>query len=158
MKKSKTPKEPTSTSTVHVSIGKHRLLTEAEQSYDDTDPIVGLCLEAQRFFERHNLATRVKAAGLAFAAEAKELAGCASITLAPPLVRELAGTVEDFEKVERCSLFREGGAVGVVCERQTFVNDEAGWRKAFAEREGGKGKWKTEQVRPIRLNLYCGVY
>ena len=119
--------------------------------YEGSEPILPLCVQAQHYFIQHNYATRVKAAGLNCVDEAKQLAGVASITLAPPLVHELAGMQENVTSLELRSLFKTvhadcapGGAAAA--ERLSYINDEQKYRKAYHTSEGGKGRWKTDQV------------
>lgn len=115
--------------------------------YHDAGPISHLCLRIQTYFERHSYATRVKAAALLSVDETMELAGVASVTIAPDLVRKLSEQEEAQTSLGERSLFTgEASAGGKDTERMTFLDDEAGFRKAFAQSEGGRGAVKTEQV------------
>ena len=124
--------------------------------YDDGGPNLVLCLEAQRYYERHAPKTRVKAAGLLTVSEAKKLAGVSSVTVAPALLRTLAETQGDGAAAWRESLFFKdplegkdaGAGIGDFSgpHRQSFLDDEKGYREAFALRDAGKGEAKTKQV------------
>ena len=88
-----------------------------------------------------------------------------SVTVAPALLRTLAETQGDSAEAWRESLFfkkedpgntegaRSGGSGGV---RQTFLNDEKGYRAAFASRDAGKGETKTKQVSFLGFFLWGG--
>lgn len=93
--------------------------------------------------------TRVKAAGLLNADEAKQLAGVDSMTIAPELLRTLSETHEAEIGITNSSIFEgeikaSGQKIGV----HSFVNEERKYREAFAKRYDGKGEWKTQEVRP----------
>ena len=85
----------------------------------------------------------------------------ASVTVAPALLHTLAETQGDGAAAWRESLFfkeqdpgdAEGGESGGA--RQTFLDDEKGYREAFARRYAGKGEAKTKQVSfPFFWNFY----
>ena len=104
-------------------------------------------MKAQRYYEQHSYATRVKAAGLLSVDEAMKLAGVASLTVAPDLLRTLSKTEEQESELVDRSLFVERTKIkDQETEYNTFIDDETGYRKAFAESEGGKGQVKTAQV------------
>lgn len=117
-------------------------------SYDDGGPNLNLCLEAQKYYKERQCVTRVKAAGLLDAGEAKQLAGVDSMTIAPELLRTLSKTHEAEIGITNSSIFeRETKASGQKIEVQSFINEERKFREAFARSYDGKGKWKTQEVR-----------
>ena len=117
-------------------------------SYDDGSPNLNLCLEAQRYYKERQCVTRVKAAGLLNAGEAKQLAGVDSMTIAPELLRTLSKTHEAEIGITNSSIFeKDTKASGQEIEVHNFANDERKYREAFARSYGGKGKWKTQEVR-----------
>lgn len=104
-------------------------------------------MKAQRYFEQHSYATRVKAAGLLSVDEAIKLAGIASLTIAPDLLRTLSKTEEqESQLVERSLVFERTKVGEQETQYNTFIDNETGYREAFAESEGGKGQVKTAQV------------
>ena len=119
-------------------------------SYDDGGPNLNLCLEAQKYYKERHFMTRVKAAGLLNAGEAKQLAGVDSMTIAPELLRTLSKTHEAEIGIKNSSIF-EGRteAPGQKIEVHSFVSEEGKFRAAFARSYGGKGEWKTQEVRPF---------
>lgn len=116
--------------------------------YDDGGPNLSLCLEAQQYYNRHKYVTRVKAAGLLNAIEAKRLCGVDSMTVAPDLLRLLSKTEEPKVDVMKSSIFeKQTKAMGQEIEVISFVDDEIRYREAFARSYDGKGAWKTKEVR-----------
>ena len=119
-------------------------------SYDDGGPNLELCLEAQNYYKERQCVTRVKAAGLLNADEAKQLAGVDSMTIAPDLLRTLSKTHEGEIGITDSSIFvKETNPLGQKIETPSFVNEERKYREAFAKSYGGKGEWKTKEVRPF---------
>lgn len=115
--------------------------------YDDGGPNLNLCLEAQNYYKERKCVTRVKAAGLLDAGEAKQLAGVNSMTVAPELLRTLSKTEEPKIDVTDSSIFeRDTKATEQTIEVHSFMNDEKKYREAFARSYGGKGAWKTQEV------------
>ena len=104
-------------------------------------------MKSQRYFEQHSYATRVKAAGLLSVDEAIKLAGIASLTIAPDLLRTLSKMEEQESQLADRSLFSERTKAGEQdIEYKTFIDDENKYREAFAQSEGGMGQVKTAQV------------
>ena len=95
----------------------------------------------------------MKAAGLLNAGEAKQLAGVDSMTIAPELLRILSKTEEPEVDITESSIFARETMISdhQTTERHSFVNDEKKYREAFARSYGGKGAWKTQEVRPKPL-------
>lgn len=80
--------------------------------------------------------------------ETKDLAGVASLTIAPDLVRKLSELEEAETTVSERSLFNKSAKTEAKdMERMAFLDDEAAFRKAFAQSESGRGAVKTEQVK-----------
>lgn len=117
--------------------------------YDDGGPNLNLCLEIQKYYRERSCLTRVKAAGLINASEAKQLASVDSMTLAPELLRMLSKTVEPMVEVTNESIFESETKLSErTVEVHSFADDEKKYRDAFARSYDGKGAWKTQQVRP----------
>lgn len=115
--------------------------------YHDGEPILPLCVKIQQHYEQHSYTTRVKAAGLLSVDEAMQLAGTASLTIAPDLLRTLSTTEEQEAELVDRSLFVDRTKInGQETEYKTFIDDETKYRRAFAESQDGKGQVKTAQV------------
>lgn len=75
------------------------------------------------------------------------LAGIASLTIAPDLLRTLSKMEElESELVGRSLVLKKTENEDEGTEYKTFINDETEYRKGFAESDGGKGQVKTAQV------------
>ena len=130
----------------------HELKAFFDESYDDGGANLALCVEAQQYYKQNACPTIVKAAGLLSIMEAKMLAGVDSMTVAPDLLRTLASTSATEEDVEKLSIFRDGtNPRKDEMQRPTYIKEERVWKEAFAEAYGGKGLWKTNEVRSIAL-------
>lgn len=91
----------------------------------------------------------MKAASLVNVGEVMQLAGVAAVTLPPSLLEALHQTYLSKTIVSDNSLFTSKAAIeSCPLEKETFIDDEAKFRKAFSLRDGGKGKVKTDEVLP----------
>lgn len=115
--------------------------------YHDTDPIFGLCVQAQRYYEKHQISTRVKACCVKSAHEVLDLAGVAAMTIPGDMLRELRGAEGLVNELEARSLFNHNSITDAQLELQTYINDEQKYRSDFARSAGGRGQMKTTQVR-----------
>lgn len=103
-----------------------------------------LCFEAQRYYEKNNIKTQVLPASLTSTAEIMELAGVHHITIAPALLEQLAKT--SASSLNLVSLFDQTPTTFEACARQSFINDEPGFRIAFTRSGNGEGERKLSQV------------
>ena len=132
----------------------HELKAFFDESYNDGGANLALCDEIQQYYKMNQYPTKVKAAGLLTLDEAKALAGVTSMTVAPDLLRTLAATDVVGNDVESLSLFREENrSREEKMKRMTYIEDEAGWREAYAKAYEGKGQWKTNEVRRQSVRL-----
>jgi len=132
---------------IYISPFVYELRVHFDETYHDTDPIFGLCVEAQQYFEQYSYPTRVKACSVISVDEVMQLAGVAAFTVAPALLEALSETDAPEAKVADLSLFKDKETVTKqMIERTSFVNDEEKYLEAFAKREGGKGQVKTRQA------------
>ncbi|KAL8726062.1 MAG: hypothetical protein Q9166_006941 [cf. Caloplaca sp. 2 TL-2023] len=131
----------------------HELKAFFDETYDDGGANLELCSQIQQYYERHQYPTKVKAAGLLNMDEARKLAGVASVTVAPDLLRELSKTEMRGENQEDRSIFNDKDTEQQGLERaaESFANEESKYREAFAKRYDGKGAWKTKQA----IDIFC---
>ncbi|KAL8809576.1 MAG: hypothetical protein Q9223_001839 [Gallowayella weberi] len=118
---------------------------------DDGGANLDLCLEIQDYYQRHNLATRVKAAGLTSMDEAEKLAGVEAVTVAPHLLRSLSNVEESRTELISRSIFIENTVPpqGKVRDRETFVNDEKRYQERFIKTDNGRGSRRTREAIEI---------
>lgn len=128
-------------------------------SYQDLHPQLQLCVTAQRYYEHHSLSTQVLAASFTSIQQVMALAGVHHMTLAPPLLEELASTSPE-SMVKITSLFDEVEVSdGKTLANIRFGNDEAAFRTSFARNSNGKAEAKLVQVGLVqRLTLLFTKY
>jgi transaldolase len=89
--------------------------------------------------------------------EVMQLAGVAALTLPPTLLGPLSDTQQPEAELADRSMFKQEGKIEEM-ERKSFVDDEAGFREAFAKTDVGKGEVKTTQVCMQCYRGYLFVY
>ena len=121
--------------------------------YHDLDPQLSLCVSAQRYYKDNSLRTQVLPASLKSIQEVLKLAGVQHITIAAPLLEELASTsAKSNEAIP--SLFDELGEASQ--QRPTtlkrFGDDEAGFRFALMRNLTGAPERKSNQACSVVLS------
>lgn len=119
----------------------HEFRAHLEEDHHDPEPIVGLCVEAQNYFEQHRIPTRVKACAAMTIDEILQLAGVTAMAIPTGQLDELASTNRPESEVESLSLFQ---VKGKTMEKMSYVDDEEGFRAAFTAFAGGRGEAKTK--------------
>ncbi|TVY69024.1 Transaldolase [Lachnellula suecica] len=127
----------------------NELKVHFEPGFVDNNKAQLLCLQAQRYYEAHNITTQVLPASLTSTQEIMELAGVHHITIAPWLLQELAETPVEGNQV--ASLF--DGSPLEVRKLLNFGSDEKGYRLAFTLSAAGEGERKLGQA----INIFCGM-
>ena len=128
----------------------HELKAILDESYDDGAPNLALCREAQDYYKQYSHSTKVKAAGMLSVKEIQTLAGVASMTIAPDLLRSLASTEAAEEDINQLSLFTNNKSPNEdKLERPTYLEDEKAWKEAFTKAYEGKGEQNTFEVRSL---------
>ncbi|KAL4805939.1 hypothetical protein BDV18DRAFT_14913 [Aspergillus unguis] len=117
--------------------------------FEDPHPSLSLSVSIQNYYEAINSRTKVLAASLTSDDEIFALAGTHHITIAPDLLQELANPMPDpFDQPGTSSQFdseRPSPAPRVI----SYLNDEAGYRAAFARADEGSGEAKLEEALKI---------
>ncbi|PHH93405.1 hypothetical protein CDD83_3718 [Cordyceps sp. RAO-2017] len=123
-----------------------------DDTYEGSVPNPGLCAEAQRYYERHALPTRVKACANRTLAEVEQLVGIAAFTIAPDDLEALARTGCSAEEEEPGSFdMGHAGASGAGTYAAVYLDDEYKYRIDFSARDGGAGQHKLGQA----LSIFC---
>ncbi|KAL3417924.1 transaldolase [Phlyctema vagabunda] len=137
---------------VSISPFIHELKVHFDTTYKDKDPIFGLCVEAQRYFQKYSYQTSVKACSLISIDEVMMVAGVASVTIPADLLQALQvgeGSEENFKQLSLFSGSSEDGIDNI--EKITFGNNRSKFDRAFSQNDNGKGKIKTTQA----VELFC---
>ncbi|KGO68532.1 Aldolase-type TIM barrel [Penicillium italicum] len=136
---------------VSISPFVHELKTETYKGYKDTNPILGVCVQAQQFYHQNSLPTRLKACVTLNIDELIMLAGIDALTIAPKVLKVLAATERPHDEVERMSLFPQTAKVTEAVNYPSYIDSESQYRIHFAASEGGKAQFKTAQA----IALFC---
>jgi hypothetical protein len=118
------------------------------RSYKDNDPLVGLCVKAQQYYEEHSIPTRVKACSCITIDEILQLSGVAAHTIPPEDLATLASMNESKDQLDAKSLFKPKKFTNGYGhqQRRTYMDDEAKYRVEFAASDCGKGQFRLYQV------------
>ena len=131
----------------------NELRVHFDAGYRDEAPNFQLCVEAQRYYEKHGQKTVVLPASLTSVKECMMLAGADHITISPPLLRELA--VIEYDEDKYPSLFDVAEAMnGKAKDSNDDEQDlevEEQFRMAFTRRDGGRQEVKLVQA----INIFC---
>ncbi|KAF2756111.1 transaldolase [Pseudovirgaria hyperparasitica] len=140
----------------------NELKVHFEVGYIDPSPNFQLCVEAQKFYAKEKMKTKVLAASLTSVKECAQLSGIDCITIAPALLDGLNGTdVEVLEKEggeEYASYFNESGTKvdGNVdsfgMDYWSNITEEKQWRQSFKQRNDGRELIKLEEAISIFRN------
>ncbi|CAI7565104.1 unnamed protein product [Penicillium glandicola] len=136
---------------ISVSPFVHELKTETYKGYEDSNPILGVCVQAQQFYRQKSLPTRLKACVTLNLDELIMLAGIDALTIAPKVLKVLAATERPQEEVEGMSLFAKAPKATEAVEYPSYIDSESQYRVHFAASEGGKAQFKTAQA----ISLFC---
>lgn len=111
--------------------------------FTDPNKLFELCVSIQQYFKSINAKTQVMPASLTSTEEIFSLAGVDHITIAPPLLEQLAqpGSVPTTQ-----SFFDRDLSTVEVPSKVSFVNDPSAYRVAFSRDQGGAGEEKLTQV------------
>ncbi|ORY15688.1 putative transaldolase [Clohesyomyces aquaticus] len=137
---------------IYVSPFVHELRTFFNDDYVDTNPILPLCTQIQQYYSQHSYPTRVKACCLKSVDEAVQITGVHALTIGPSLVQALLdSTPRSHNELSALSSFENGTNAGGRNEleprpRTSLIDDEAGYRNAYANCNNGAGKPKTEDA------------
>ncbi|KAJ5870640.1 Aldolase-type TIM barrel [Penicillium solitum] len=136
---------------ISISPFVHELKTETYEGYKDTNPILGICVQAQQFYHQNSLPTRVKACVTLNLDELIMLAGIDALTIAPKVLKVLTSTERPKEEMESMSLFAKTAKVTEIVKYASYTDCESQYRVHFAASEGGKAQFKTAQA----ISLFC---
>ncbi|TVY40379.1 Transaldolase [Lachnellula subtilissima] len=122
----------------------NELKVHFDPGFVDNNKAQSLCLQTQRYYEAHKLATQVLPASLTCIEEIMALAGVNHITIAPGLLKELSR--KPAAGNETVSLFDETPVGSKTKELLSFAGDEKAFRIAFTLSGRGEGERKLGQV------------
>ncbi|KJZ75321.1 hypothetical protein HIM_05247 [Hirsutella minnesotensis 3608] len=135
---------------ISISPFAHELRAHLETNYHDSEPVLNLIVQAQRYFKQHGISTKVKSCAFMTSEEIICMAGVDAMTLPAEVLQELASMSDLQESLEAKSVFL-GSENGLSAKptRLSYINDRTGFLRAFAT--NGRGKAKTEDA----LSVFC---
>ncbi|PFH62481.1 hypothetical protein XA68_13383 [Ophiocordyceps unilateralis] len=129
----------------------HELRAHLDSDYHDHDPILDLVPQAQRYYAKHGIPTKVKACAFTTVSEIISLAGVDAMTIPAEVLEELFSMTGSQEKFKPQSVFDNGvGTASTGSERLSYIHDKTKFYRAFAT--NGRGKAKTEDA----IAVFCG--
>ncbi|OAR02854.1 hypothetical protein LLEC1_05811 [Akanthomyces lecanii] len=126
----------------------NELRVHFDKEFEDEHKAFNFCAEAQSYYQKIHAKTQVLAASLTSVDEVMRLAGVQHITISPPLLKELATTSADGWASSAPSAFDKSHRVSPH-EKDDFkdiIDDESGWRLAFARSRFGANHGKLIQA------------
>lgn len=117
-------------------------------SYKDDDPLIDLCVQAQKYFKQNHVPTRVKACSSGSIDEILQLAGVDAHTLELADINTLAMEEYDRGLLESSSLFETSDTPTAYSEGSSlsYENEEARFRVDLAASRGGRSQLKLYRV------------
>jgi hypothetical protein len=82
------------------------------------------------------------------------LAGVDALSIAPTVLKELAGPERPQEELESMSVFAKTAKATEDASYPPYIDSECQYRVHFAASEGGKAQFKTAQVKILLQLVY----
>ncbi|KAJ5519850.1 hypothetical protein N7463_000303 [Penicillium fimorum] len=136
---------------VSISPFVHELKALFDEHYEDSNPRLDVCLQAQRWYTQQSLATKVKACATVGVDELLQLAGIDALTIVPDDLRELKSIYRSEIEVNELSLFKAVSLPEGKLAYPSYIDDEAKYRMDFDHAEDGKAQFKLCQA----ITIFC---
>ncbi|CBF85197.1 hypothetical protein AN9443.2 [Aspergillus nidulans FGSC A4] len=137
---------------VSISPFVHSLRILVDPEYKDPHPVYNLSAQAQRWYRRQSLPTKVKSCSTVGVDELLELAGIDALTIIPDDLRALQSTYRDANQVFKLSIVENGTQNDDKIEHISYINDEEKYRADFQKADEGRAKAKTAEA----IDIFCG--
>lgn len=106
-----------------------------------------LSAQAQSWYRRQSLPTKVKSCATVGVEELLELAGIDALTIVPDDLRALQSAYRDADQVSKLSIVENGAQSDDKVEHVSYIDDEEKYRADFEKADEGRAKAKTAEVR-----------
>lgn len=113
--------------------------------YTDEMPLLRLCVQAQQFYKKRSIHTKVKACATLSVDEILQLAGVDALTIMSEDLENLQKWTGCVRLVENQSLFG-GNSIPDDIDYPSYLDDESTYRLDFSRSSQGKGQYKLIQV------------
>lgn len=114
--------------------------------YRDPHPLLDLCVQAQEYYKRRSLPTKVKACSNANLDELLQLAGVDALTLVPDDMKALKAIYRDTKELNDMSLFKADRRNQDTTQNVSYINDELKYRADFSRVQDGRAQAKLAEV------------
>ncbi|KAJ5420310.1 Aldolase-type TIM barrel [Penicillium sp. CMV-2018d] len=126
----------------------HEAKAHFDEKYSDEMPLLRLCVQAQQFYKKRSINTKVKACATLSVDEILQLAGVDALTIMPEDLENLQKGTGCVRLVENQSLFGDN-YIPDDSDYPSYLDDESTYRFDFSRSGQGKGQYKLMQVLAI---------
>ncbi|KAJ5827460.1 Aldolase-type TIM barrel [Penicillium robsamsonii] len=133
---------------VSISPFVHELKVFFDEKYSDKSPLLSLCVQAQQFYKKRSMNTKVKACATISLDELLQLAGVDALTI-------MTGDLQNLQKGTGCkrlteiqSLF-DDDHITDSSNYHSYLDDESTYRLEYSRSGQGAGQYKLMQVLGI---------
>ncbi|CRL19665.1 Transaldolase [Penicillium camemberti] len=126
----------------------HEAKAHFDEKYSDEMPLLRLCVQAQQFYKKRSINTKVKACATLSVDEILQLAGVDALTIMPEDIQNLQKGTGCIRLVENQSLFGDN-SIADDSDYPSYLDDESTYRLDFSRNGQGKGQYKLMQVLAI---------
>ncbi|KAL4765022.1 uncharacterized protein BDW70DRAFT_147326 [Aspergillus foveolatus] len=137
---------------VSISPFVHSLRILVDPEYKDPNPVYTLSAQAQHWYRRQSLPTKVKSCATVGVDELLELAGIDALTIVPDDLRALQSADRDANQVSKLSIVENGAQSDGKIEHVSYIDDEEKYRADFEKADEGRAKAKTAEA----IDIFCG--
>ncbi|KAL3470487.1 aldolase [Aspergillus californicus] len=136
---------------VSISPFLHELKAGFDSTYKDSNPLLDLCVQAQKWYTQQSLPTKIKACANLGLDELLQLTGVDALTIVPDDLRALQRAYRDLDDVAKLSLFQADVLAKDIGPYPAYIDDECTYRKDFDHTEDGQGQFKLAQA----IHIFC---
>ncbi|KAJ5186355.1 Aldolase-type TIM barrel [Penicillium cf. viridicatum] len=126
----------------------HEAKAHFDEKYSDEMPLLRLCVQAQQFYKKRSIITKVKACATLSVDEILQLAGVDSLTIMSEDLQNLQKGTGCICLVENQSLFGDT-SISDDSDYPSYLDDESTYRLDFSRSGQGKGQYKVMQALAI---------
>ncbi|KAJ5419620.1 Aldolase-type TIM barrel, partial [Penicillium crustosum] len=126
----------------------HEAKAHFDEKYSDEMPLLRLCVQAQQFYKKRSINTKVKACATLSVAEILQLAGVDALTIMLEDLQNLQKGTGCICLIENQSLFGDN-SIPDDNDYPSYLHDESTYRLDFSRSDQGKAQYKLMQVLAI---------
>ncbi|KAJ5158956.1 Aldolase-type TIM barrel [Penicillium coprophilum] len=133
---------------VSISPFVHEVKVFFDEKYSDTNPLLSMCVQAQQFYKKRSMSTKVKACAMISLDEILQLAGVDALTIT-------TGDLKNLQKGTGCKCLNESQSlfhdnyITDSSDYPSYVDDESTYRLEYSRSGQGAGQYKLTQALAI---------